>query len=408
MTRIGRAAAGWLGAFAIVGAFAASAWGTTVPTWYECGKAQKVGHTYIGHYTTKSCEASAEVPSGGKYELRQGLGKGKSFKGKGGATTLQVSSSLGSVAVTCGSSVETGTPALPDLETGVAFTFKKCKALGSKNCTTAGASHTGEVTISGLKGELAELEESAGAAVGLKLESEAHPGPEGTIASFGCEGLTATIEGSLGARQTQDINLVTKQFATVDLAAEPRSGPEQVIADKGEALMVKTNSQGSEPPRSILIGEQLEHESGGDSKKEEITPVKFKAVRSGTVEEIYFETSYAYSVEGEHEASSLVLGIEEQSNGGLPGKVLGEATYVGKPGGFKVVHVGGLKVPIVKGKTYYLDFLPLGGGISYWYSKAETVIYSVDHKQLTEGLPENYEWREEEEEAPIGIWAEGS
>jgi hypothetical protein len=406
MTRIGRGAIAWLGAFAIFGALAASAWGTT-PTWYECGKAEKVGHSYIGNYTTKTCEASSEVVNGGKYELRQGIGKGKPFKGKGHTTTLQVSSTLGSVAVTCGSIAEIGTPALPNLERGVAFTFKKCKANGTKNCTTAGA-HAGEVTISGLRGELSELEESAGAAVGLKLESEAHPGPEGTIASFGCEGLTATIKGSLSARQTQDINLVTKSFATVDLAAEPYSGPEQALADKGEALMVKTNSSGSELPRSTLIGERVEHEIGGDSKKEEITPVKFKAARSGTVEEIYFENSYAYKVEGEGEASSLVLGIEEQSSGGLPGKVLGEATYVGKPGAFSIVHVGGLKVPIVKGKTYYLDFLPLGGGISYWYSKAETIIYSVGHKQLTEGMPENYEWREELEEAPIGIWAVGS
>jgi hypothetical protein len=302
MTRIGRAAFGWLGAFAMAGVLAASAWGATVPTWYECGKAQKVGSAFVGHYTTKACEASAEVPSGGHYELRQGIGKGKSFKGKGKATTLQASGTLGSVAVTCRMSVETGTPALPNLETGVAFTFRKCKALGTKNCTTAGA-RTGEVTLSGLKGELSEPEEPAGAAAGLKLESEAHPGPEGTIASFGCEGLTATIKGSLSARQTQDINLVTKRFATIDLAAEASSGPEQPIADKGEALMIKTNSQGSEPPHSILIGEQLEHESGGDSKKEEITPVKFKAAKSGTVEEIYFETSYAYSIEGEHEAS---------------------------------------------------------------------------------------------------------
>lgn len=406
MTRIGRAAVGWLGAFVMAGVLAAGAWGATTPTWYECGKAEKVGRSYIGNYTAKTCEASAEVPNGGRYELRPGIGKGKSFKGKGGATTLQVSGSLGSVAVTCGSSAETGTPALPNLETGVVFTFKKCKALGTKNCTTAGK-HTGEVTISGLKGALSE-EESAGAAAGLKLESEAHPGPEGTIASFACEGLTATVKGSLSARQTQDVNLVTKQFSTVDLAAEPYSGPEQAIADKGEALMVKTNSQGSEPPRMTLIGERLEHMDGGDSKKEEITPVMFKAARSGAVEEIYFETSYGYEVGAEGEASSLVLGVEEQSSGGLPGKVLGEATYFGKPGAETIVHVTGLHVPIVKGKTYYLDFLPLGGGISYWYSKAETIIYSVDHKQLTEGMPEDYEWRKELHEAPIGIWALGS
>src|SRR6185312_2026585 len=181
------------------------------------------------------------------------------------------------------------------------------------------------------------------------------------IATFTCEGLTATIQGSITARQTQDVNVVTKQFATIDLAAEPYSGPEQSIAANGEALMVRTGSGASEPPRSVLIGEQLEHENGGVSKQREITPIKFVAAKSGTVEQIFFETSYAYSVEGEGEATSLVLGIEEPGANGKPGKIMGEGTYHGKPGAESIVSVSGLHLPIVKGKTYYLDFLPLGG-----------------------------------------------
>src|SRR6202008_4901391 len=106
----------------------------------------------------------------------------------------------------------------------------------------------------------------------------------------------------------------------------------------------------------------------------------FVAAKSGTVEEIFFETSYHYEIKEppEHEATSLVLGISEQGKNGNPGKVLGEGTYHGMPGGEdKVVSVGGPKVPVIKGHIYYLAFLPLGGGISYWYSHAETIIYSV-------------------------------
>src|SRR6185312_1848688 len=249
MKRIARAVTCVLGTLAASAALAAGA-GAATPTWYECGKAPKLGGVFTGNYSAKNCEAASEVQGGGKYELREGIGKGKRFKGKGGASTLNVASTLGSVAVQCASSAETGTPALPNLEKGVSFTFKKCVALGSKACTTASAK-SGEITITGLKGTLSEIEEAPEVAV--TLESEAHPGPEGVIATFTCEGLTATIQGSITARQTQDVNVVTKQFATIDLAAEPYSGPEQSIAAKGEALMVRTGSGASEPPRSVLI-----------------------------------------------------------------------------------------------------------------------------------------------------------
>lgn len=387
--------------------FAAAA-SAQVPQWYECGKAEKVGNTFTGDYESKTCGGSSEVAGGGRYELREGLGKDKEYKGKGQLTTLQASSTLGPVTVQCATSAERGRPALPNLETSVSFNFKRCEAMESKECNSAGAKK-GEVVIAGLKGQLAEAKEASPSAVGVTFESEAHPGPETVLASLECEGLTATVKGSLTASQTQDINHVSKTFATVDLTAEPHSGPEQAIADKGEALMVNTGQQEGEPPhRSVLVGEQLEHIRGGDSKQREITPIKFTGAKTGTVEEIFYETSYKYDVEGEHEATSLVLGIEEQGANGKPGKVLGEGTYHGQPGEFNIVSVGGLHVPIVKGRTYYLDFLPLGGGISYWCLSKETIIYSVEHDKLTEGNPENYVYQTEAEEAPIGEWATGT
>ena len=161
------------------------------------------------------------------------------------------------------------------------------------------------------------------------------------------------------------------------------------------------------PPPSepvVLIGVKTAHHHGGDAKTEEITPVKFEAKKSGTVEEICFETAgYLYSPS----ETSLVLGIQEDI-GGKPGKVLGEGTYIGTLGTNSEAKVTGLKVPVTKGKIYFLSFLNLGGSITYWYEKTETIIYSQHHKKLEEGPPEKYEWKEEAEEAPIGIWAKGT
>ena len=161
------------------------------------------------------------------------------------------------------------------------------------------------------------------------------------------------------------------------------------------------------PPPSepvVLIGVKTAHHYGGDAKTEEITPVKFEAKKSGTVEEICFETGgYLYPPS----ETSLVLGIQEDI-GGRPGKVLGEGTYIGTLGTNSEAKVTGLKVPVTKGKIYFLSFLNLGGSITYWYEKTETIIYSQHHKKLEEGPPENYEWKEEAEEAPIGIWARGT
>jgi hypothetical protein len=370
----------------------------TVPTWFECLKAEKSGRTYTGRYDGKLCEQAGEVQANGKYELSEGIGKGKGFKGKGGQAVLHATTSLGDATVECTSSGDTGKPALPNLETNVVVIYKGCKMLGSKRCNSAGG-RAGEVEIAGLEGELVLAEESSPSAVELKLQSAAHPGPGGELAQFSCEGLQATITGELVGARSKDVDAIDKESETT--YAEQG----QTVRDKGEALMLKTTSNGGEgSPKVRLIGEAVEHSIGGDAKTEEITPVKFVAQRSGTVEEISFEAGgYQYPPN----ETSLALGIQEQI-GGKPGKVLGQGTYDGELGLNAIATIGGLNVPITKGKVYYLSFLPLGGTITYWYSRAETIIYSVNHKQLEEGPPQDYEYRTEPHEAPIGIWASGT
>jgi hypothetical protein len=155
---------------------------------------------------------------------------------------------------------------------------------------------------------------------------------------------------------------------------------------------------------ALLMGVKVAHENGGDAKAEEVTPLKFTALKSGTVETLYFEAGgYKYAPS----ETSLILGIQE-SVGGKPGRVLGQGTITGTLGLNAIGKVGGLSVPVTSGTTYYLTFLPLGGSITYWFSKAETVIYSEHHKALEEGPPEKYVWKEEAQEAPIGMWAEGT
>jgi hypothetical protein len=456
-------------------ALAATNASASVPTWYHCDTAAKSAAGYTGHYTGKFCEAATKVATGGKFELTEGIGAGKEFKGKGATTVLHVKTWLGDDTIQCASSKVSGTPELPNLETKVAVTYKGCKALGGKRCSSAGAL-AGEVKIAGLKGELGYIEESPTPVVGVKLESQARPGPDGELVSFNCQGLEVTVTGGLIGRQAKDVDVVNKESEAVYLAGEyigerehegqkyaplvnivgwageqeaianeikadehgeiakmaravlkalmcepsaaclpeAYAGQDQTTIDKGEALMIKTTFGAGEATKSLLIGEKLEHSIAGDSKTEEITPLKFTAAKSGTVEEIFYETGgYAPSAE-EKWAKSLVLAIQEDAGGGRPGKILAEGTRTGTLGINKVVSVGGLKAPVVKGKTYWLTFLPLGGSITYWYENNETVIFSVGHKSLVEGPPESWTWTEEPDVdgkpagAPIGLWAKGS
>jgi hypothetical protein len=458
-------------ACATAGVSATASASATIPTWFECGKALKNGKTYMGRYSSKSCTAASEVEAGGKYELIEGIGKGKRFKGKGGKAVLHVKTWLGDDTVECTSSKDSGSRALPNLETDVVVIYKGCKAFGNRACSSAGAP-SGEVEISGLKGELGFIGEPPEPVVGLKLESEANPGPGGELAALSCKGLDVTISGGLIGVESKDVDTISKESQTVDLAGEyigqrkhgestykplvnivgwageqeeiakeieadergeigklerpilkalmcgqaieelageecapeAYAGADETILDKGEALMIRTSAEQSEPKRSLLIGEHVEHSFAGDSKKEEITPIKFVAQKTGNVEEVCYETGgYLFTpVE-----TSMVLGIQEYVNG-LPGKVLGEGTIDGKLPINTAACVTGLKVSVIKGKTYYLTFLPLGGASTYWYDKTEPVIYSVDHKMLTEGPPENYDWIEEAEAAPISMWANGA
>lgn len=200
--------------FALAGISAGSAFGSATPTWYECAKASPKNS---GDYANKTCSEPSEAGKGG-YVLKEGIGKGKEFKGKGGEAILHVKTWLGDDKVICASSKSVGKFALPNLEQDVTVSYSKCKALGTKTCTSPGAKK-GEIKIAGLRGELGYLDES-GPVVGLKLESEAHPGPTGLLTTFSCEDFEATVSGGVIGTVQKDVNAVSKESETVDSPGE--------------------------------------------------------------------------------------------------------------------------------------------------------------------------------------------
>lgn len=213
MNRVGIAGLCITALLALAGLTAASASAST-PAWYDCVKASPKNS---GDYSNKEC-TTASAPGKGKYALAPGVGKGKGFKGTGGESVLNVKTWLGDETMSCKASSDSGKPAIPNLEKEVTVTFTGCEAL-SKQCNTTGQA-TGEIKLSGLKGEFGYLDE-APVKAGIKLESEAHPGPTGEIAHLSCgKGVELTVVGGVIGEQLGDVNVMSKRSEVVFTAGE--------------------------------------------------------------------------------------------------------------------------------------------------------------------------------------------
>lgn len=193
-----------LTALAAFGAMAASA-SAAEPALYECAKATKVENKYTGTYTDKKCshEASpAEKEAGktNKYELKEGVGKGKPFKGKGSGANLEVVE-VGGVA--CTSSSDSGKFTSPKGAGDVVVVFKGCELNGHK-CENTGKA--GEVKTNPLKGEIGYVEKATHK-VGVDLSAET-----GLYeAQFHCGEITMRVSGSVIGLVTSAINTFTKE-----------------------------------------------------------------------------------------------------------------------------------------------------------------------------------------------------
>lgn len=219
MGRLSIAGACAIVAMAIIGIAAGTA-GAATPAWYECVKAKPKN---TGNETNKTCTAASE-PGKGAYELKEGVGKAKEFKGKSAKKvpqTLHINTVFGNKSMECAAASDKGKPAVPNLEEKVSVTFTGCAAEGNA-CNTAGAK-AGEIVVSGLKGELGYLSESPDK-VGVRLESEAHPGYTGELAHVVCgPELELQLVGGVIGEQTGDVGALNKD-STVTYTAEARIG----------------------------------------------------------------------------------------------------------------------------------------------------------------------------------------
>ncbi len=227
---------------AAFGVLAATAGAETTPKWFECAKLKKNAEKkYTGKYTDKVCTKTAtpeEITAGSsnKYELQEGVGKAKVFKGKGkGTPKIEVETPYGNYPIHCKTNSTTGKPAVPNLETGVTFALSGCEFL-THSCKTPGGKK-GEITGSGLVGELGFIKPEAGpgSEVGLRIENAG--GEEKPLTVFECgEGETAgfvspsNLDGALIGVQTGDVNVLTKE-ATLTYTVGKRYG-KHVFAEK--------------------------------------------------------------------------------------------------------------------------------------------------------------------------------
>ena len=178
-----------LAAFAAVSVASAAA---AEPALYECAKvAKNAQKKYEGHYTGKHCGASEkatekQIEEGkvNKYELKEGIGKGKAFKGKGKGANLEVKT-VGGIA--CTSSSDTGKFSSPTTGSDIVATFKGCEFNGDK-CQSG--STAGEIITNPLKGVVGYLSGKGTPTPKVGVEITAETGE--VLGSFDCTGASFT------------------------------------------------------------------------------------------------------------------------------------------------------------------------------------------------------------------------
>jgi hypothetical protein len=219
-----------MSAVAASSAFAASG----QPAWFECAKVAKVTVKYTekgkekskaiteGKYSNAACTELAPTPgkyiSGpeGKYELQEGVAKGKKAKTKDGIGILNtVIPTLGNIndKVECASSKSENSVANAGgrgFVSDLVVHFSKCKSQGEP-CQTSTKKE--EIVTNALAGELGYINKG-GDVVGLELWNEANPGT-GYLAEFTCTKVAAIRTlGSVIGEVTGDVGAISKTSTT--------------------------------------------------------------------------------------------------------------------------------------------------------------------------------------------------
>jgi hypothetical protein len=257
-----------------IGCLAAAGASAAGPVWAYCAKASPKN---TGGFSEKSCTTVAAGHAGG-FELLDGIGHGKAFKGKGAAVRLLLSvPHKYEFNLRCNKTAISGRFVAPNRVAGVQMSMSKCETNVSpveKSCV---------IHFTPLAGELGWIDQEKHTA-GLELTSEAEPGtgviaesqgclsevkqrwkgsviapwaPVGTLSSESTLTFTAytyeseekptyfsfaNLPGSFEAEEavhflTSEVNGPGSNFEWTNLGA-PSAGIEGAFASKGEALMV--------------------------------------------------------------------------------------------------------------------------------------------------------------------------
>jgi hypothetical protein len=176
----------------LIAAIAAASAAAVEPAFYECkfiGKGK-------GNFA-KGCKAHK---AGGGYELVEGIGKGKPFKGKGGSATLHTPAVKGEI--TCSSFKDEGVMSSPTTQRRIVSVFSGCSTLGKK-CSSPGqkAGVIKTFNLAASIGYISRAEHTVGA--------DLVPETGKRLVEFSCEGLSVIVEGSVIGAVTP-VNTVSK------------------------------------------------------------------------------------------------------------------------------------------------------------------------------------------------------
>jgi hypothetical protein len=217
------------------------------PAYFECAKVA----TGTGKFSDKKCSKAGEGKTG-KYELKEGIGKGKPFKGKGTKATLKTPTVGGEVV--CGANKNVGHLTSPTHAAGVVVTFSGCTSVGKK-CASA-RQKAGTIVTKTLTADLGYIAKSTHK-VGELLKAET-----GSIqAEFSCEGLSIVVTGGVIGEITP-VNTFTK---TSNLSFTLTGGGLQTVTkfEGGSTTVLEAEINGAGPFESGL-------EAAGSVKSEEL------------------------------------------------------------------------------------------------------------------------------------------
>jgi hypothetical protein len=202
-----------------------------LPEYRVCTKAAKGAHGFAGEFVDAGCSVISETHTG-KYDLSSWEAlKGKRFTGRSGVSDLAASvpedesepwkggTVVGVVSCKSGKSAGeiTGAKTL-----ALALQLKACESEGKK-CTTP-SSPRGTITTNLLEATLGYI--SGGSGVGSDIE----PVDRGLYAEVNCEGTRISLEGSVIASDSGNVNKISTEEVQTLLSSN-RCGQEVVFGE---------------------------------------------------------------------------------------------------------------------------------------------------------------------------------